>query len=126
MVIAELTDVLAGEPGVVLAVLIGSRAGDDADEYADVDLLLELDPPGDELMVALHKRLVAATGLAVEPVTTRSATYSRHFWNKAVGEGRVLVDRKQQWPSIQANPRGGATRSAAAQSRTCRAASARR
>ena len=104
VLIAELTDVLAEEPGVVLAVLIGSRARGDADEHEDVDLLLELDPPGDEVMLALRERLVAVTGVDVDPRTTRSAAYSRHFWNKAVGEGRPLVDRKQQWPSIKADP----------------------
>ena len=104
VLIAELTDVLAGEPGVVLAVLIGSRARGDADEHEDVDLLLELDPPGDEVMLALRERLVAVAGADVDPRTTRSAAYSRHFWNKAVGEGRPLVDRKQRWPSIKADP----------------------
>lgn len=104
--IAELTDALAGEPGVVLAVLIGSRARGDADEHADVDLLLELDPPGDEEVVGLHQRVRARVEVAVDLTTTRSAAHSRRFWEKAIQEGRVLVDRQWRWPSITADPEG--------------------
>lgn len=104
--VAELTDTLAGESGVVLAVLIGSRARGEAGQNADIDLLLELDPPGDEVVEGLHRRLKARIGVEIDPLTTRSVAHARRFWAKAVEEGQVLVDRHARWPSIVRDPEG--------------------
>ncbi|MGB6423788.1 MAG: nucleotidyltransferase domain-containing protein [Solirubrobacterales bacterium] len=101
---AELTDSLAGESGVVLAALIGSRARGEAAQNADVDLLVELDPPGDKEVAELHQRLKGRVGVEVDLTTTRSAAHSQRFWNKAIQEGRVLADRHGRWPAISGNP----------------------
>lgn len=102
--IAELTATLAEEPGVVLAVLFGSQATGEATPSSDVDVLVELEPPGDAEVMALHRRLVERLGKEVDIPTTRQAAHSQRLWTHAVRDGRVLVDRRGRWPSIVADP----------------------
>ena len=90
---------------MLLAVLFGSRARGET-EPADVDLLLELNPPGDEVVQGIYDRLTARFKLPFDVSTTRSAAHSKRFWTKAIREGQVLADRKRRWPSIKADPEG--------------------
>ena len=102
--IAELTAALVEEPGVVLAVLFGSQAKGGADRDSDVDVLVELEAPGDDEVIALHRRLVERLGKEVDISTTRSAAHSQRFWENAIRDGIVLVDREDGWPSIVESP----------------------
>ena len=105
--IDEPKDALADEPGVVLAVLFGSRARGEADEGADVDVLVDVDPPGDTRTLAEHQeRRTDRVGLDVHLATTRLVAHSRRFWASVIRDGQVLMDRHERWPWITADPDG--------------------
>jgi predicted nucleotidyltransferase len=101
--LSALTRALRTEANVSLAVLYGSAARGDDRADSDIDLLIVLreDRPG--AASALAQRLQRAVGRNVD--VARLARVERQaplLLLYALDDGRVLVDRDERWPVLQA------------------------
>jgi predicted nucleotidyltransferase len=97
-----LREVLRSERTVRLAVLIGSAARGAMDERSDVDLLVELAGADWRARDRVRERLARAAGRPVDLVALDAATQDPLLLDAALRDGRVLVDRDGQWPSLLA------------------------
>jgi predicted nucleotidyltransferase len=102
--VEQLAAELAGEDDIALAVLVGSRARGDFRRGSDLDLLVELVPRSEQRLIAIRDTLQERFGVEVELLTHLSVARSQRSWNQHVSDGRVVVDRDDQWPSVRANP----------------------
>ena len=98
----SLHEALRSEPGVLLAVLIGSVARGTSSESSDVDLLVELADASWRTQDRLRERLSRAAGRSVDLVALAAAEKDPLLLDDALREGRVLVDRNERWPALLA------------------------
>lgn len=105
--LAELRQILRTESGVSLAVLFGSRARGDHDAHSDVDVLVALRPVAKSGATerrrarALSARLSERLGLQVQVISLQDAEDSAVFLAEVLRDGRVLVDRDDQWSRLR-------------------------
>lgn len=97
-----LREALRSERTVRLAVLIGSAATGAMREGSDVDLLVELADADWRAQDRLRERLGRVTGRRVDLVRLEAAREDPLLLDGALRDGRVLVDRDRQWPSLLA------------------------
>jgi len=98
----SLHEALRSEPGVLLAVLIGSVARGTSSESSDVDLLVELADASWRTQDRLRERLSRAAGRSVDLVALEAAEKDPLLLDDALRNGRVLVDRNERWPALLA------------------------
>ena len=91
---------LRTEPSVRLAVLFGSLATGRGHKGSDVDLLVSLSDPSAGRVAELTARLERQLGREVQLVRLQDAEDSPLLMVEALGHGRVLVDRDEQWPRL--------------------------
>ena len=101
--LSRLRRALRTEPNVAMAVVFGSVARGDDHETSDVDLLVKLRDADPFRAADLEGRLSEAVGRDVQVVSLAQADAS--LLAEALKDGRVLVDREQEWPRLQANAR---------------------
>lgn len=102
--LSELRVQLRTARDVRLAVLFGSYArGDDTSE-SDLDLMVELKAPRQDLPAkhVLAEKLSKALGREVDVVELAQAERSPSLFSNVLEEGRVLVDRTARWPELKA------------------------
>lgn len=102
-VLSDLRQALRTEPSVNLAVLYGSTARGEADQDSDIDILVELKRDDALTVSGVRRRLELAAnrevGLARLPRVEADAPL---LLAEILDEGRVLVDRANRWPALQA------------------------
>ncbi len=100
--LASIREILRTEQNVRFALLFGSVArGEDA-ASSDVDLLIDMRDPSLPRVLDLGEKLERRLGRRVDLVTLEEARRSPRLLLGALDEGRVLVDRDDRWPSLQA------------------------
>jgi len=106
--LSRLTQALRTEPNVSMAALYGSTARGDDGPDADVDLLVALrDPAAPGGVPALAARLEQAVGRHVDvAVLDRAREQTPQLLLHALDDGRVLVDREDQWRDLLARRPG--------------------
>jgi predicted nucleotidyltransferase len=91
------------EPSVELGVLFGSVArGTDMEGISDIDLLVALRRSSPGALEALRLRLERRLRAHVELVPLQAALRDPGLLSEVLRDGRVVVDRKGLWPSLQA------------------------
>lgn len=101
--LSRLREALRTDRAVRLAVLYGSFARGDEDASSDLDVLVATSNDTPTAVRALAQRLSEASGgrridLAhLEPVERKSPL----LLDRVLDEGRVLVDRDEQWPALR-------------------------
>jgi predicted nucleotidyltransferase len=94
---------LRTEPNVRLAVLYGSAARGEADADSDLDILVELKQDNLFAAAGLRRRLEQATGREIGLARLpRARSQAPLLLAEVLSEGRVLVDRGNRWPELQA------------------------
>jgi predicted nucleotidyltransferase len=88
-------------PDIRLAVLFGSIARGDEDERSDIDILVRFANPGLRPRARLLKRLGQALSREVQIVGMDDA--NPLLLADVLRDGRVLVDRDEEWASLTAN-----------------------
>ena len=105
--LSRLTQALRTEPNVSMAALYGSAARGDDGPDADVDLLVALRDPVPGAATALAARLEQAVGRHVDvAVLDRAREQTPQLLLHALDDGRVLVDRDDQWRDLLARRAG--------------------
>jgi excisionase family DNA binding protein len=98
--LTRLREALRTERGVRLAVLYGSQARGDEDAGSDLDLLVAL--ADDSPRLSVQTRLQLVTGRRVDMAHLyRVEANSPLLLERALDEGRVLVDRDRLWPQLR-------------------------
>jgi len=97
--LSQLRQAFRTEPAVSFAALFGSAARGEMHAGSDVDVLVALRDRADGR--ALTSRLSQRIGLHVQLVSLEDAQRVPLLLAEALREGRVLVDREQQWPRLQ-------------------------
>jgi predicted nucleotidyltransferase len=121
--LANLRRALRTEREVRLAVLYGSLARGDEDADSDLDLFVSL--AGGANGMALRTRLQGPTGRRVDLARRdRVEADAPLLLDRILDEGRVLVDRDQEWPEL--HERRGAIRARAHRAHRRQLASASR
>jgi predicted nucleotidyltransferase len=92
---------LRTEPNVRLAVLFGSTAVADDDESSDIDVFVALRDPDVGRVAELTGRLSQRLGRQVQLVRLAEAKGSPALMVGVLEQGRVLVDRDQEWHSLR-------------------------
>jgi predicted nucleotidyltransferase len=90
------------EPNVRFAVLFGSTARGDDNAGSDVDLLVEMRDPALVRRLDLELRLERLLEREVQVIALEEAASNPLLLAEAAGEGRVIVDREERWPSFSA------------------------
>lgn len=98
--LSALRRALRTEPNVAMAVVFGSFARGQDVEGSDVDLLVALREDEPFRAADLESRLSATIARDVQVVPLARAGVS--LLAEALKDGRVLVDREQSWPRLQA------------------------
>jgi predicted nucleotidyltransferase len=98
--LAELRRLLRTEPNVRLAVLYGSRARGDDQWDSDVDLLVRLWEADFARRAGLAARLEGALGHELQVTLLDDARRKPSLLADALEEGRVLVDRDDEWHAL--------------------------
>lgn len=96
--LSQLRKVLRTEPKVSLAVLFGSRARGDATSDSDVDLLVSLRDGGN--YCDIRSRLESRLGCRVQLILLNEAEEAPRLLSEVLHDGRVLVDRHADWPTL--------------------------
>lgn len=113
--LSALREALRTERSVRLAVLIGSAARSNLKERSDIDLVVGLGNGGWRARDELSARLESAVGRPVDLVEIEAAIADPQFLDAILREGRVLVDREDQWPRYLSERDRVARRAAAAE-----------
>lgn len=101
-VLSRLTAALRNEPAVRLAVLYGSRARGEERSDSDYDVLVDLRDEAASTS-ALARRLGEAVDGHVDVARlSRVRSEAPFLLLQVLDEGRVLADREQVWPALQA------------------------
>lgn len=101
--LSNLRRALRTEPNVRLAVLYGSAARGDDREDSDADVLVSFAKPHSFARVSLAVHLERALGRHVDVARLDLVDESAPLLLlQVVNEGRVIVDRDDEWPGIQA------------------------
>jgi predicted nucleotidyltransferase len=93
---------LRTEANVRFALLFGSTATGDDTPDSDVDLLVDLREDSLESVLALRERLTEAVERPVDLLRLEDAERDPALLADLVMHGRVLVDRADRWPVLQA------------------------
>ena len=99
--ISLLRSVLRTEHNVRFALLFGSFATGSETSSSDVDVLVVLKDPSLQRFVDLKARLTEVLGRPVDLVVLDDAEREPSFLAHALTEGRVLVDRDEQWHALR-------------------------
>jgi predicted nucleotidyltransferase len=94
----ELRSALRTEPSLRLAVLFGSQSRGDSHGSSDVDLLVDASEAAP--LRDVRRRLEARLGRQVHLVGLRDAELAPLLLAEVLREGRVLVDRERNWPTL--------------------------
>lgn len=109
--LSDLRRALRTEREVRLAVLYGSLARGDGDADSDLDLLVSLADDRHRAAFELATRLGRITGRKVDIAhLDRVETGAPLLLDRVLDEGRVLIDRDQQWPQLHERRRAIRTR----------------
>jgi predicted nucleotidyltransferase len=100
--LASLRSALRTERNVKLAALIGSAARGSSRERSDVDILVRLADDGWKAADRLRGRLSRAVGRPVDLVALDAARHDPLLFEAVLRDGRVLIDRAGEWPSLLA------------------------
>lgn len=101
--ISRLLAALRTEPNLQLVALFGSVSrGDEVRDVSDVDLVVELRDPHPGALGALCGRLNEHVKPEVQLVPLQVVQRDPHLFTEALRDGRPLVDRSGQWPTLQA------------------------
>jgi len=73
---------------------------------SDVDVLVDLRDASFERVVDLSTKLTRLVGRAIDVVELKDAEAEPSFLAQIVGDGRVLVDREDQWPALRGREPG--------------------
>jgi predicted nucleotidyltransferase len=104
--LSTLREALRTEQNVRFALLFGSAAtGGDTPE-SDVDVLVDLRNASFERVVDLGTKLTRLVDRPVDLVELKDAEAEPSFLAQAVGDGRVLVDREDQWSGLRRREAG--------------------
>ena len=103
--VARLLEALRKQPNVRLAVLFGSVARGTANGDSDLDLLVRLRRDDHRARAELVDVLHSATGLRVQLVSLDQAQEAPLLLADVLDDGRVLVDRDNDWPRIRRRER---------------------
>lgn len=99
--LSALRRALRTEHRVRLAVLYGSLARGDEDPGSDVDLLVSLAGDRPSASSQLSSRLQHVTGRHVDiAVLERVQANAPLLLDRILDDGRVLIDRDEQWPGL--------------------------
>jgi predicted nucleotidyltransferase len=93
---------LRTERSVRLAVLFGSMATGEDTERSDIDLLVVLDRDDESAFAGLRRRLQDGLGRPIHLVRLDDGQRSPSLLADVLDEGRVLIDRDEKWPGLQA------------------------
>lgn len=100
--LSDLRRALRTEPNVRLAVLYGSVARGDDREDSDADVLVSFAEDRADARIALAVRLERALGRDVDVARLNRVDRSAPLLLlQALDEGRVVLDRDDEWPSVQ-------------------------
>ncbi len=100
--LAELRQALRTERGIRLAVLYGSLARGDEDPESDLDLLIEAVDGKPSPSSRLTARLAPLVDREVDVADlARIESVAPLLLDRALAEGRVLVDRDGRWPQLR-------------------------
>jgi predicted nucleotidyltransferase len=102
--LATLQRALRTEPNVRLAVLFGSIARGDDTPPSDLDLLVSLREDRADAAVKLAVRIERAVGRHVDVARlNRVQATAPLLLLRALDEGRIVLDRDREWPTLKAN-----------------------
>jgi predicted nucleotidyltransferase len=101
--LARLRDALRTERNVRLAVLIGSAARGELRENSDLDILVHLANADWRARDRLRERLIRVAGRPVDLVSLDAAAADPLLLDAALRDGRVLVDREDEWETVLAD-----------------------
>ena len=99
--LAALREALRTEQNVRFALLFGSTARGEGRASSDIDLLVEMRDSSFVRIADLGAKLEALLGRRVDLLNLGDARGNPQLLAQAIGEGRVLVDREDRWPSLQ-------------------------
>jgi len=103
--LSALRAALRTEPNVRLAVLFGSTANGTDDEHSDVDLLLALSDSNVGRLAELVSRLTGRIGRDVQATRLSEAKDLPVLMLDVLEQGRVLVNRDDQWRGLRESER---------------------
>jgi predicted nucleotidyltransferase len=115
--IARLLEQLRTQPNVRLAVLFGSVARGEESAASDLDLLVRLRRDGFRERADLARRLEAGSGRRVQLVGLGEADQAPLLLKDVLRDGRVLVDRDDDWPKLKRRERAIARQAGEAERR---------
>jgi predicted nucleotidyltransferase len=99
--LAALREALRTEQNVRFALLFGSAARGEDTASSDLDLLVEMRDPSLIRIVDLGAKLEGLLGRRVDVLTLDDARGNPQLLARALGEGRVLVDREGRWSALR-------------------------
>jgi uncharacterized protein len=99
--LSKLMEALRTERDVRLAVLFGSTATGEDTPVSDVDLLIVQRRPEWRAQAGLQLRLRRSLGAPVDIVALEHAETQPSLLADVLREGRVLLDRDEQWGALQ-------------------------
>lgn len=99
--LSALRQALRTEHNVRFALLYGSAARGTDTADSDVDVLVDLRAAGFERVVDLGGKLSEAVGRPVDVARLQDVEAEPLVLAEALADGRVLVDREQQWPQLR-------------------------
>jgi predicted nucleotidyltransferase len=99
--LSTLRTALRTEQNVRFALLFGSAATGMDTPGSDVDVLVDMRDPSFERVVDLVTKLSRLVGRQVDVVVLKDAETEPSFLAEIVADGRVLVDREEQWPRLR-------------------------
>lgn len=105
-VLSALRAALRTEHNVRFALLFGSAATGTDTVTSDLDVLVDLRDPSLERLVDLSAKLTAIADRPVDLLRLRDAEAEPSMLADLVTEGRVLVDRENQWQRLQQRQAG--------------------
>jgi predicted nucleotidyltransferase len=121
--LSKLHRALRTEPNVRLAVLYGSAARGDDREDSDADVLVSFAEDRPDARVGLCVRLERALGRDVDVARLNGVDRTAPLLlQQALDEGRVVLDRDDEWPPLQARRPEIARRAASDHAERCRRA----
>jgi predicted nucleotidyltransferase len=99
--LSGLKQALRTEQNVRFALLFGSAATGTDTPASDVDVLVDLRDASLDRVVDLSSKLGTVTGRRVDVVRLQDAEAEPSFLANVVADGRVLVDREEQWARLR-------------------------
>lgn len=98
--LSRIVSILRTQPNVRLAVLYGSLARGDDRSSSDVDVVVRFAHPSPHARALIEDRLERALGLRVQLVELDAAERAPLLLADVLRDGRVLVDRDEEWERL--------------------------